>query len=74
MSRTKGVLILLMGVALAIFTRENWGECSLKFLGFSLLTLPQALIIYGSLIIGFIGGWLARGVKARRISQETLER
>jgi uncharacterized integral membrane protein len=69
MSRTKGVLLLVLGIALAIFTKENWADSPLKFLGFSLITLPQALIIYASLAVGFTCGWLARGVKARRRGQ-----
>jgi uncharacterized integral membrane protein len=68
MTKSKGLLLLVLGLLLAIFAMENWHYPSppVKFLGLAFLPLPQSLIIYSCLLIGFLAGWLAHARKVKR--------
>lgn len=68
MSKVKIFSLLLLGILLALFARENWHnpEPPLKLLGFALYSLPQSLIIYGCLLLGFAAGWTAHALRIRR--------
>ena len=68
MNRLKGMLVFLLGILLALFAWQNWQPPNppVRLLGYEILPLPQGLIIYLCLLLGFIGGWLARGVRLRK--------
>jgi len=79
MNRLKGVIIFLLGVLLALFAWQNWQQPNppVRLLGYDILPLPQGLIIYLCLVLGFFGGWLAHGRhlrKRRRAAASTLEK
>ena len=68
MSRRKGVILALVAVLLLLFAQQNWSypHPPVKLFGYEILPLPQGLIIYACLLLGFIVGWLAHGVRQRR--------
>ncbi|MDP3182936.1 MAG: hypothetical protein Q8M54_08995 [Desulfobaccales bacterium] len=68
MTKLKVFLLLLLGILLTLFARENWHypQPAVKLFGFDLLPLPQSLIIYGCLLLGFFSGWLAHALKIRK--------
>ncbi len=67
MTKLKALLFLLLGALLLDFAVENaLSSPTLKLLKFDLGKLPVFLLVYGSLGIGFIGGWLGHVLKARR--------
>ncbi len=68
MTRLKGVIIFLLGVLLALFAWQNWQYPNppVRLLGYDLLPLPQGLIIYLCLLVGFAAGWLSRGRRLRK--------
>lgn len=70
MSKLKGLFFLLLGALLVDFALENAGTGPhLKLIRFELGRLPIFLLVYGSLLIGFLGGWLAHALKARKQKQ-----
>ena len=66
MSKVKIFLLLVVGIALTLFAKDNWSYPALKFLKFEFSPLPQAGIIYGGVLFGFLGGWLAHALKVRK--------
>ena len=67
MTKLKGLFLLLLGALLVDFAVENaLPGPQLKLFRFELGKLPIFLIVYGSLLIGFLGGGLAHTLKARR--------
>ncbi len=66
MTKWKIVLLLLVGIILTLFAKDNWNYPVLKFLRFEFSPLPQALLIYGGLVLGFLSGWVAHALKVRR--------
>jgi len=45
MTKVKIALMLLVGIILTLFAKDNWNYPVLKFLRFEFSPLPQALII-----------------------------
>ncbi len=68
MNKVKGLLLLLLGAVLVAFAHANWQPPAppLKFFGYDLPTAPQALIIYGCLVLGFLGGWIGHALRLRK--------
>lgn len=67
MTKLKGLLFLLLGALLLDFAVENaLPSPSLKLIKFDLGKLPIFVIVYGSLGIGFLGGWLGHVLRAKR--------
>jgi len=72
MTRMKGLGFLIIGALLTIFIVQNWQHPTppVQFLGYQFLPLPQAVIILGSLLLGFLAGWLTHVLIVRRSQQE----
>ncbi len=67
MTKLKGILLLLLGALLLDFALENAHTSpSFKLFKFELGNLPIFLVVYASLGLGFIGGWLGHAIKVRR--------
>jgi uncharacterized integral membrane protein len=67
MTKLKGLLLLLVGAILVIFAVENaLPSPALKLFKFDLGKLPIFALIYGSFVIGFLGGWLGHLLKAKK--------
>jgi uncharacterized integral membrane protein len=68
MNKLKALLLILLGILLVLFARENWHypQPAIKLLGWEFLPLPHSLLIYACLVLGFIAGWAAHALRARR--------
>ncbi len=67
MNKLKGLFLFLLGIFLVIFAMENKQPAPpLMFIKFELATLPTFAIIYACLVLGFVGGWGAHALRARR--------
>jgi hypothetical protein len=67
MTKLKAFLFLLVGALLVDFAVENaLPSPVLKLIKFDLGKLPIFVMVYGSLVIGFLGGWLGHVLKAKR--------
>ncbi len=68
MNKVKGVLLLLLGALLVAFAYQNWQPPSppIQLFGYAFPAVPQVLIIYGCLALGFLGGWLAHIFRLRK--------
>jgi uncharacterized integral membrane protein len=74
MTRWKVLLFLLVCALLVFFALENWTYPNppVRILGQAFLPLPLSLIIYSSLLIGFVAGWLGHALKIKRERREAL--
>ena len=73
MTKLKGLLLLLLAALLVDFAVENaLPSPTLKLFRFDLGKLPTFLIVYGSLLIGFLGGWLEHALKIKRQKRAAL--
>jgi hypothetical protein len=67
MTKFKALIFLLLGALLVDFALENaLSSPTLKLVKFDLGKLPVFLLVYGSLLTGFIGGWLGHVLKVKR--------
>ena len=67
MSRLKVVLLVILAVVLADFAFENAQPApAIKLFKFQLGELPSFLLIYLSLAVGVVIGWVAHGLRLRR--------
>ena len=68
MSKLKVVLLIILVVVLVDFAVEN-AQPALRFklFKFQLGELPQFLVVYLSLTVGLVIGWVAHGLRIRRI-------
>jgi uncharacterized integral membrane protein len=73
MTKMKALGLLIIGALLTIFIIQNWQQPSppVQFLGYQFLPLPQAVIILGFLLLGFLAGWLTHVFMASKSQQET---
>ena len=67
MSKLKVVLLIILAVVLADFAYENrQPSLVIKLFNFQLGELPQFLVVYISLAVGVVIGWVAHGLRLRR--------
>jgi uncharacterized integral membrane protein len=73
MSKLKVVLLIILAAVLVDFAVENAQPALvIKLFKFQLGELPQFLVIYLSLAVGLVIGWVAHGLKIRRKRREAL--
>ena len=71
MSKFKAVLLIILTVVLADFAFENAQPApAIKLFKFQLGELPSFLLIYLSLALGMLIGWVAHGLRLRRKRRE----
>ncbi len=72
MTKMKAIGFLVVGALLTIFIVQNWQQPSppVQFLGYQFLPLPQAVIILGFLLLGFLAGWVTHIFIVRKSQQE----
>lgn len=71
MSKFKAVLLIILAVVLADFAFENAEPApAIKLFKFQLGELPSFLLIYLSLAVGMLIGWVAHGLRLRRKRRE----
>ena len=71
MSKLKVVLLIVLAVVLVDFAFENAQPApAIKFFKFQLGELPSYLLIYLSLAVGALIGWVAHGLRLRRKRRE----
>jgi hypothetical protein len=68
MSKVKGLLLLLLGALLVTFGYQNWQPPSpaIQLFGYAFPAVPQVLLIYGCLALGFLGGWMTHVLRLRK--------
>ena len=72
MSKLKVVLLIILAAVLVDFAVENAQPALvIKLFKFQLGELPQFLVIYLSLAVGLVIGWVAHGLRIRRKRRET---
>ena len=71
MSKLKVVVLIILAVVLADFAFENAELApALKLFNFQLGELPAFLLVYLSLAVGMLIGWVAHGLRLRRKRRE----
>ncbi len=71
MSKFKVVLLIVLAVVLADFAFENAQPApAIKLFKFQLGELPSFLLIYLSLAVGMVIGWVGHGLRLRRKRRE----
>ena len=71
MSKIKVVLLIILAAVLVDFAVENAQPALvIKLFKFQLGELPQFLVIYISLAVGLVIGWVAHGLRIRRKRRE----
>jgi uncharacterized integral membrane protein len=71
MSKLKmGMLIIVAGVIVAFAYENRQPALVIKLFNFQLRELPQFLVIYISLAVGVLIGWVAHGLRIRRKRRE----
>ena len=71
MSKLKTGLLIVLAVVLADFAFENAQPApAIKLFKFQLGELPSFLLIYLSLAVGVLIGWVAHGLRLRRKRRE----
>jgi uncharacterized integral membrane protein len=71
MSKFKAVLLIILAVVLADFAFENAEPApAIKIFKFQLGELPSFLLVYLSLALGMLIGWVAHGLRIRRKRRE----
>ena len=73
MTKIKAIGLLIVGALLTIFIIQNWQQPTppVQFLGYQFLPLPQAVIILGFLLLGFLAGWVTHVVIVNKSQRET---
>ena len=67
MRKLKVVLLIVLAVVLADFAFENAHPAlAIKLFKFQLGEPPQFLVVYLSLAVGVVIGWVAHGLRLRR--------
>jgi uncharacterized integral membrane protein len=71
MSKLKVVLLIVLAIVLADFAYENAQPApAIKFFKFQVGELASFLLIYLSLAVGMVIGWVAHGLRIRRKRRE----
>jgi uncharacterized integral membrane protein len=67
MSKLKLVLLIILTGVVVIFAYENHETApAIKFFKFQLGELPTYMLVYLSLVVGAVIGWLSHGLRIRR--------
>jgi uncharacterized integral membrane protein len=73
MAKLKVVLLVILVVVLIDFAVENsQPPLAVKLFKFHLGELPKFLLVYLSLVVGLVIGWVSHGLRIRRKRQEAL--
>ena len=71
MNKLKVVVLIILAVVLVDFAVENAQPAlAFKLFKFQLAELPTYLLVYLSLVVGAVIGWVAHGLRIRRIRRE----
>lgn len=71
MSKVKAVLLILVAVVVVVFAYENAQPSPmLRIFKYPLVELPTYILIYLSLVVGVLIGWVAHGLRLRRKRRE----
>ena len=71
MSKLKVVLLIILAVVLVDFAVENAQSApAIKLFKFQLAELPTYLLVYLTLVVGAVIGWVAHGLRIRRKRRE----
>ena len=60
----KNIIVFILVVLLAVFIIQNTQVVEVQLL-FWKVSMSRALMLLGALVIGFISGWLAKGIKMK---------
>ncbi|MBM4275837.1 MAG: hypothetical protein FJ134_15455 [Deltaproteobacteria bacterium] len=67
MSKTKGLLLLILAILVGVFAWENNQPTPpLKLFGLDLMVFPTFIIVYSCLLIGFAAGWVAHALRIKK--------
>ncbi len=67
MSKTKGLLLLVIIILASVFAWENKAPAPpLKLFGLDLMVFPTFLLVYICLLIGFVTGWVAHVLRVKK--------
>ena len=71
MSRLKVVLLIILAALLLDFAVENGQPApAIKLFKFQLAELPTYLLVYLTLVVGAVIGWVAHGLRFKRKRRE----
>jgi uncharacterized integral membrane protein len=71
MSKLKMVMLIIVAGVMVVFAYENRQPALvIKLFKFQLGELPQFLVVYLSLAVGVVIGWVAHGLRIRRKRRE----
>ena len=71
MSRLKVVLLIILAAVLLDFAVENGQPApAIKLFKFQLAELPTYLLVYLTLVVGAVIGWVAHGLRFKRKRRE----
>ena len=71
MSKLKVVLLIILAAVLVDFAVENGQTApAIKLFKFQLAELPTYLLVYLTLVVGAVIGWVAHGLRIRRKRRE----
>ena len=71
MSRLKLVLLIILAALLLDFAVENGQPApAIKLFKFQLAELPTYLLVYLTLVVGAVIGWVAHGLRFKRKRRE----
>lgn len=71
MAKVKLVVLIILAVVLIDFAVENGQPVpEIKLFKFQLAVIPTYLLVYISLALGLLIGWLAHGLRIRRKRRE----
>ena len=60
----KKIIVLVLVVLLMVFIIQNTQVVEVKLL-FWKVSMSRALMLLGTLVIGFVSGWLIKGIKPK---------
>ena len=60
----KKIIVLFLVVLLMVFIIQNTQVVEVKLL-FWKVSMSRALMLLGTLVIGFVSGWLIKGIKPK---------
>ena len=61
----RNIIFVILIALVLVFVIQNMKVVEVNFLAWT-VSMPRALMIFGTLIIGIVGGWLVRSPKGRK--------